>query len=354
MGISRRQLEGWRNTTQYVVSGTNTFRLASRSILKLYGSNLQNIEKSARRIYHADAGKLLIQVDQKGAEAVIVAYLVRDANFRKLILNKIKAHIFVGLHIFADEWQKEIDKGNAGKDLKCSIKELVDTPIENLRKNPYWNEVSDLIQSSDNWPSARRFYYIAKQICHSSNYGIGPQRFCLNTLEKSKGKIVLQKKDAEKFLSFYHSMFPEIREWHSEVIEQVKTTNYLFNLFGFPRYFFHKGELDTQDFKEMYAFVPQSTVATINNIAYTQVQTRIEDEKLDLDLLGNTHDSYVGQAKEENALEMARVLKRHMEQELTSPRGEKFRMGAEVSIGFNWGPYDEKKNPLGLKTIENL
>lgn len=346
------ELEKPRNTTQYVVAGTNTFRLSSRSILKLYGSNLQNIEKKLRRVYNADTNKLLIQVDQKGAEAVIVAYLCRAGNFRNLILNKIKAHIFVGLHIFADEWQKEIDKGYGGKDIKCSIKELLDTPIEKLRLHPFFQEVSDLIQSSDDWPAARRFYYIAKQIVHSSNYGIGPQRFCINTLEKSKGMIVLQKKDAEKYLSFYHSLFPEIREWNAEVVKQVRDTNYLFNLFGYPRYFFHKGELDPREFKEMYAFIPQSTVGSITNIAYTKLQTHIEDTKLDLDMLANTHDSYCSQTLDSISLECAKLMKSFMEQDLVSPRGEKFKMEAEVSIGFNWAPFDEHKNPEGLKVVK--
>lgn len=342
----------YRNTTQYVIAGPNTFRLASHALFDKYGSNLQNIEKSMRKIYIPDKGKVFIQVDQSGAEAVVVAYLCKHGQFRDLILSGIKSHIFVGLHIFADEWQKEINAMPGGKDTKCNIEELIHTQIKQLKNNPFWPEIDALIASSDDWPAARRFYYIAKQITHSSNYGIGAGRFCMNTLEKSRGKIILKQQDAEKYLNFYHGMFPEIREWHREVVQQVKETNYLYNLFGFPRYFFHKGDLKETEYKEMYAFPAQSTVGTITNIAYTRGQNFIEDTGVNWDLLANTHDSYLWQAPEDEAMECAKLAKNYMEQDLMNFRGEGFKMKAEVTIGHNWGPYHADKNPQGLQKVK--
>ena len=70
------------------------------------------------------------------------------------------------------------------------------------------------IASSDHWPSEERYYYIAKMICHASNYGIEPFALQLNILIKSEGTIVLTLKQAKAFLDLYHSLFPEIREWH--------------------------------------------------------------------------------------------------------------------------------------------
>ena len=67
-----------RNTTIYKLGGTETFR-ASSSKWFGRGTNLQNIEKSMRQLYWADDGKVLVQVDQSGAEALIVSYLCEKA-----------------------------------------------------------------------------------------------------------------------------------------------------------------------------------------------------------------------------------------------------------------------------------
>ena len=57
-----------RDSTCYHIAGPNTLRLSSKAIFGLYGSNMQNKEKSYRSMYCADKGKILVQVDQAGAE----------------------------------------------------------------------------------------------------------------------------------------------------------------------------------------------------------------------------------------------------------------------------------------------
>ena len=109
-----------RSSTTYKISGTKTFRLSSCQILpkkhfidgkwkrKGWGENLQNKEKGMRNMYIPDDGKIFVQVDQSGAEALIVAYLCRNANFRKLFINGIKPHVFVALHIFNNVWKQKL------------------------------------------------------------------------------------------------------------------------------------------------------------------------------------------------------------------------------------------------------
>ncbi len=337
-----------RNSTQYIISGTKFLRLGSRSILNKFGTNLQNIEKDARRMYIADDNKLLNQRDQSGAEALIVAYLCRNGNFRELFLNNIKPHVFVALHLFRDIWKEKIRAENL--DIHADIDELCNTSIANLYNNPFFKSVDKLIKSSDNWPPSERYYYIAKMVCHASNYGIRAGAFCINSLEKSRGKIVLTKKQAEYFLDMYHSLFPEIREWHREVEAQVSQTRILYNLFGEPLQF--TGALNKEsDFKEAISAVPQSTVAEITNIACAQFQNYVEDSGADWDLLGNGHDSILTQSPENESIDCQRIMKQFIEPELGSPRGEPFKMKSEGGTGRNWGPYSEKKNPDGLKEI---
>ena len=76
-----------RVSTYYNVSGTKTFRLASKAIFGIYGTNLQNWEKSLRKLIIPDDGYKFVQVDQSGAEALVVAYLCKHGNFRDLFLN---------------------------------------------------------------------------------------------------------------------------------------------------------------------------------------------------------------------------------------------------------------------------
>lgn len=360
-----------RNTTLWKLGGTDTFRLASTALWKNWaqecGTNLTNIEKSMRKIYYADDGKLLCQVDQSGAEALVVAYLCRAGRFRDLFLNGVKPHIFVAMNVFLEKWQ-----------ILCKDLDVLDfsiTPIRELTQKEGWSVLRKIIADSDNWKPSERYYYIAKMICHASNYGMKGGAFQLNVLEKSRGQIVLSKKQADDYLNRYHSLFPEITDWHRDVINQIKQHRMLFNLFGFPRP--ATGFFDEFDAKDWIAWAPQSTVGCITHIEITHEQLYIDathrvntvhpvgklpapvvycldtfgSARADWDILGNNHDSSLTQAPEDDIMRLAKVKNHLMCQELTSPRGEKFNMRAEAQIGRNWAPKKDT-NPDGLVEIK--
>lgn len=339
-----------RNTTSYGLGHTETFRRNSESITLDFiqkidvGTNLQNIEKSARKMYVPDDGKIFVQCDQSGADALIVSYLCRDGNFRSLFKNGISPHVFVAIHVFGNVWQQKMDSGSSRY---FSIKEVQDYPIPELTKHPFWKELVTLIKSSDNWPSSQRYYYISKQLGHSGNYDASWAMFQLNTLEKSKGKIVIPDDDAKHFHTHYHELFPEIHEWHDETKAILTETRTLHNLFGFPRYFGR--ELNNKMFKEAYAYVPQSTVAIITAVAYTRLQEFIEANKLKWDLLSDCHDSYLCQCPIDEEKECRAKMLEFMQQPLIGRDGVKFNMRAEAQSGFNWSPYHPDKNPKGMK-----
>lgn len=328
-----------RNSTMYKIAGTKTFRLGSASILDRWGTNMQNIEKGARGMYVADEGRLLCQVDQSGAEALVVSYLCRDGNYRALFANNVKPHVFVALHNFADIWKKHYDNSH--------INTALSTPIAQLKSLPFWKELDTLIKSSDNWKSSERYYYIAKMIVHASSYGMQGGTFQMNVLEKSRGEIVLTRAQCDALLAGFHRLFPEIHEWHRTVERAIREIKCLRNLQGYPRIFTQA--MDESSMKEAYAFVPQSTVGCITHIAVTQLQEYIEAHSRDWDILNNCHDSYLAQAPVSEVAELRTKMLEFMQQELTSPRGEKFRMRAEAQVGSNWAPYKEHKNEGGLK-----
>jgi hypothetical protein len=321
-----------RCTTLYALT-TKDFRASSSALFvwpphfKGFGTNLQNQTDDLKSIFIPDDGYELGKCDQKGAEALIVSYLCKAGKYRDLFIHNISPHSYVALHLFKEAWKRH-DK-NIDFDYLCQLEP------RDLATHPEWKKAAKLIKSSDKWSYGERYYFLAKQTSHSSNYGIKWPTFMMNVLDKSGGKIALSRKDAEFFLAYYRTMFPEIPMWNAQVAEIMCSKHkVLYNLFGHPREFF--GEPDDALFREAYAFVPQSTVAEITHMAFRNLQQQIETEKRDWHLLNNEHDSYLSQfPPTERAVAMS-AMKHHIERELISPEGIKFKMQGEAYVGLNW------------------
>ena len=286
---------------------------------------MQNIPKKLRRLFIPDKDKVFVQVDQSGAEAMVVGYLCVPGNFRMLFLEGIKSHVFVALRLFSNVWQAELGR---------SVSEFCEAPINELKNIRGWDELNKLIISSDDWPADRRYYFMAKMVCHASNYGMKSPTFRINMLQKSRGAIALENKEAKRFLTTYHKLFPEINQWHNETISTLKRTKMLKNLFGYPRTF--TSFIDESMYKEAYAFVPQSTVGCITNLAFVELQNRQDLMEMGVDVLQNNHDSVLLQCPEKVVPLVAREAMKHMNRKLVSPRGEPFQMRSEALVGHNW------------------
>lgn len=335
-----------RDSCTWVIAGTKTYRLGSRKILSRWGANLQNIEKSMRFIYEADPGKLICQTDQAGAEALIVAYLCEAGAFRQLFIHGVKPHVYVALHLFKDVWKKKL------KIEGVDIDKIIATPIQALKSTLGWKELDSLIKDSDNWNMSERYYYLAKQTCHSANYGITGNPFRMNILEKSGGKINVPQEEAERFLLVYHSLFPEIQDWHRRLRRQVEMTRIVYNLLGHPIQITGYN-IEENKWKEIFALVPQSTVGMIANVAFKNMYWFCKQNKLSWDTLINGHDSIVSQAPIAEAIDCAKKQKEFIEIEMESPVDSvRFRMRSESMIGANWGPYKEGKNENGLREVK--
>lgn len=342
-----------RNSTLYKIGGTKTFRLASTKRFGKHGSNLQNLEKGMREIYIPDDGMIFVQVDQSGAEALIVAYLCRAAQYRKLFENNVKPHSYLAMHLFKDVWPKKMREHRLlTADDVFDINELIASPIDQLKKHVHWKNLDLIIKDSDNWSLTERYYYLAKQTEHSSNYDIQPPTFRMNILEKSGGKIVISAPDSEKFLGLKHSLFPEIKDLHERIKHQVETTKMLYNLHGHP-YTITQPYIMESQWKELYAWMPQSTVAEITRKAYVALYQYIVKEKRRWDILADTHDSYLCQCPIGEEQECGAKMQEFMNQRFVSPvDGVEFSMRSEAQAGFNWSPAKKDKNQTGLNTIK--
>jgi len=342
MNLAEGQLP--RNTCSWKLAGTETFRLAS-SMLSIgqdnYGTNLQNVKKSLTKIYIPDEGKVLVNVDQSGAEALVVAHETEHGNFRELFKNGIKSHVYVALHVFADIWEQMHPDAEVPKLLTLSP--------TNLRKNEGFGLVEKSIKQSDNNPPAQRYYHIAKMACHALNYGMKPRTFQTNTLQKSEGEIALTFKEAERIYYVYHELFPEIKRWHARVIAELQSGRVLRNLFNYPRKFTQRWSDDLV--RQALAYTPQSTVGTITNLVYVQMQDYIERESRDWDMLNNKHDSVLAQVPIGEQLEAATQIQEFMDMDLVSATGVAFKMASGAEWGFNWYPFNEETNPEGMREV---
>lgn len=334
---------GDRFTCAYNLAGTTTMRKSSRKLLSRkkskswevltnIGDNAQNFEKQLRKVIISDKGKIFVQIDEKGADALIVAYSCRAAKFRDLFIYGVKPHTFVALHLFKEVWA-----GMPTIDNKDLIQALV-SEIKNLKHLPGWKNIAEIIAASDNWTDKPRYYYIAKQTCHSSNYDIKARTYRINILLKSDGTVALTHQECVSNIEGYRGLFNEIPDWHNETVIELRRTSILRNMFGHPRVF--TSFIEPSMYKEAYAFGPQSTVAQIISYAAVEIQEGLDSGKYpsDLDLLQDNHDSLLTQCFPHNRDLVGKILQQHVNRKMTNSRGEVFHMQSELGWSDkSWG-----------------
>lgn len=192
----------------YLLSGTESGRLASRMSATGTGGNLQNVPKGiAREVFIPDEGMMFMAADLSQAEARVVAYLAKDKGLIEIFESGEDIHTQVAAAIF----NKKI------KDVTKEEREL------------------------------------AKRITHASNYGMGARHF---------GELTgLSTADAQEKLNAYHIRYPGIRIWHMEVARELKRSRILTTPMGRKRMFF--GRWNDALLRDGYSYIPQSTVADV-------------------------------------------------------------------------------------------
>lgn len=318
--------------TQLKLAGTGSFRLASSKLFD-FGVNAQNCDKSVLDIVCAPPGWSIVQVDQAGAEALVVAYLTRPGRYRNLFLNGVKAHTYVALQLFLDKFRGEHPRERYW---------LVDPAV--LKQYPEFKKLADLIKFS-------KFEYdIGKRTGHASNYRMGPNTFREQCLKESEGTLILDVEQARYFLDTYKQLFPEIVEWQNEIEAQIRSTRTLRNLFGFPRRF--ERHITDGYIREAISWIPQSTVGCITHRAYRETFDYANGTNRVWRMFNNKHDSFAMLVPDGDIECAAHCMSRALNQELVGRDGEVFRMKSEVQVGKNWGKFDPKHpelNPLGMQ-----
>lgn len=324
-----------RLTCSWKVTGANTMRLASSKMLDYYGNNLHNSTESLMCCVVPKPGNAFLNADQEGADAFIVAMECEKGKLRRLFDLGIKVHSYIALQLFTSKFKESFPETRyKGVD-----------PDE-LAKFP---ECKTLLKSIKNSPDE---YFLGKKTHHSFSYAQGLHTFRFTVLAESEGKIALTFAQAKEFQGTWSDTFKEVLAWQAETIARCKKDGILRNLFGFPRRFEHIW--NDEKSRQALAFVPQSTVAIINNTAYDELWHRIRKERLPWFLRNAKHDSILLEVPDTiEHIDMGiSYLKHHLGRELISSKGEQFRMRVGLSLAKgNWGHWHEKDNPTGLKEL---
>ena len=281
------------------IGGTDTGRWSSSSHPYGWGSNLQNIDDYIRRIFIPDPGYVFFNCDQQGAEARVVGYLAGDETYIKAVESG-DVHTMVAAMVFGFEAKRE------------------------LADRKYYREMS--------------YRDIAKRAAHGSNYG-GTAR-TIATVLKVEIKVI------EEFQSLYFKTFPNIRKWHSWILQEIQTKHRLVTPFGRVRNFWGNTR-DDATLRAAIAYVPQSTVGDLTSRGLLQIHRHLPEAMV----LNNIHDAAFGQIPKDK---VATLLPQIVEclthpLEVTDIFGVKRQMLIpwEAQTGSNWGKR-KKDNPDGL------
>lgn len=121
----------------------------------------------------------------------------------------------------------------------------------------------------------------AKAGVHAVNYHVGAR-----TLAKALGITV---HEADMFIQRWFSAHPKIKAWHNRIYDEMVNRRYIENAFGFRKAFFAKTDGPTA-LSEALAWIPQSTVGNIINIAWMRMDLlRAEEAYVSMQV----HDSLV-------------------------------------------------------------
>lgn len=186
--------------------------------------------------------------------------------------------------------------------------------------------------------TAAKFYgpnYTKEEYVKSKNINFG---VCyLQGAESFAQMYTMPVDEARAYIDYWFQMFPEVTQWIEEVKERIEKDNVLVSPFGSKRRF----HLITPDnVKELHRegvnFVPQNTAGHLTIAAI------IELWKLGIPIISTVHDSIIADVPEDEALEVAKVMKDAMESMAAERLGwDDLPFKVDVSIGESWGAVEE-------------
>lgn len=312
--------------TELRPAGTISFRLAARKYRGQYGGNAQNTPSDFLNIFEAPEGHKIVQCDQDGAEARVVAWLAPSGRLRRFFKCGIKPHSYVAMHL--------------EQPLLDPLNQFQRAEPEDLIKHPDWKAKAKEIKNSG-VP-----YDNGKRVQHGYNYRMGARTLSDTVLKNTNGRVVISVKKAEYYLNVIRMLEPEVIEYHHMVESAAINSGVLRNLFGYPR---RCDRPHTPEYlRDLTSWQAQSTVGIITIKATKLFLDKVMREKRkNWWLINNKHDSYAVIVPDADVEECKAFMLPTMTPILRGT-DEEFQMLANISVGQNWGKYDKETNPLGM------
>jgi len=200
---------------------------------------------------------------------------------------------------------------------------------------------------------------LSKTLGHGTNYWGQPQNM--------SRQAHIDLKLVQRYQDVYFSVFPEIKQWHNWIIEQLQLNNGFYTIFGRHRYFLGRPD-DAATIREAIAHDGQSPAADYTNHALLRLHKAVLAGEIPMEIFLQKHDEIGVRAREEDIPEVLAKMQETMETHytLTAPNGttRDWYVPAEAAVGWNLGhrkDYDDKGNllekpinPDGLLELKGL
>jgi uracil-DNA glycosylase family 4 len=282
--LARPDYDG-RMRTSYFICGAETGRRSTQMLKppvrpEKCGVSWHTLSKHGdigsdiRKMYIPDSGLIFLNLDQSQAEARIVALLCNDLELLSQF-DKIDVHALMASYIFGGTW---LDHS----------------------KQKHGHETPER--------------FIGKTGKHMTNYDAGKHRVMetINTDARKYGiPINISEWKAGKILETLHDKNPRIRQVFHTKIQAIAGKRILTNPFGRKRIFYERYGDDL--FKEMYAHIPQSTVADNTLRAMLDVKKEFREHVM---ICGESHDAFLCQVDKQEIDDLAPRIKSVVEKEI--------------------------------------
>ncbi len=272
---------------KYLIHGTNTGRLASRS------PNGQNLSKGVKKVFKADPGRTFIQADYSNLELRVLAYISRDKNLLEVFKKGLNVH------------------------------------TENCKT------MFGLTEESPMWEAAR---HACKTYQFGRNYG-GTLQGIYRRVINQVPQLHLSRRKFEEIDRQYKKDHPEQEKWSKEVKALAKRERISINAFGRKRYLL--GSYQEME-REALNNPIQSTAADIMNMGLINIKNDKRKEQLKIALHGTVHDSVLISCPNKNVKKAVLFLKENCEIDITINK-MKCTFPVDFEIGVTWGELQEYK-----------
>ncbi len=265
--------------TSFGQTGTATGRLSSRD------PNLQNIPvrsalgRSVREAFVAKEGYKLVSIDYSQIELRLLAHFSKDAALMDAFNNGVDIHLATSIKLFGEAEAKE----------------------------------------------KRGF---AKSVNFGLLYGMGPK--------KLSDELGISTGEAKEIITNYFASFPTVKNFLEGIQERVKIDGYVETILKRRRIFDYESANGMQKaafMRESVNTVFQGSAADLIKLSMNQIDSMIQEEKLDAFMLLQIHDELIFEVKEEKVEALSKRFVHAMENvlELDVP------LECSVSVGDSWG-----------------